>query len=55
MNKIIYGLFALAVMFTGTAMGQAEAKAEKPAKLQLEDGIYAEFTTTKGVIPSRWS
>lgn len=46
MKRLLFALFAFSIV----AFAQAGEKAPKKKKQKLENGIYAEFTTTKGVI-----
>lgn len=50
MNKIFYGLLTLSLLIAGTAIGQDAEKVKKEKSPTLEEGIYAKFTTAKGVI-----
>lgn len=46
MKKLLFALFAFSIV----AFAHAGEKAPKKKKQKLENGIYAEFTTSKGVI-----
>ena len=48
MTRILFTLLAIALI--GTTFSQEKEKAKKPKKVKLEHGMYAEFTTTKGII-----
>ena len=48
MIRILFTLLTIALV--GTSFSQDKEKTKKPKKVKLEHGMYAEFTTTKGVI-----
>lgn len=50
MKKILFTLLSLFVLTSAFANVDGKDKAKKPKKPKLEKGLYAEFTTTKGVI-----
>ena len=51
MIRLLFTLFSVALMSTSVlAAGTGKDKAKKPKKPKLENGIYAQFKTTKGLI-----
>jgi cyclophilin family peptidyl-prolyl cis-trans isomerase len=51
MIRLLFSLFAVALISTSAfASEQGKDKGKKPKKPKLEKGIYAQFTTSKGVI-----
>ena len=50
MNKLLLTLLSLTLIGSVFAGGDKDSKGKKPKKEKLEDGMYAEITTSKGVI-----
>ena len=51
MIRLLFSLFAVALISTSAfASDKGTDKVKKPKKPKLEAGIYAQFTTTKGLI-----